>query len=372
MIVVDVPGDLADDLLVLLGRGQQRRTRVEAVHRIGNTGYGVDQALRQARDLIGGRRKRIALGVPFTRDHEEQLVLDDRARQRGAVGFALEIEIGVDVAADLLTGQAVGILAVEGVAVEIVGAGRQDRVDRTAQEVALAHVIRRDRGAELADRVERHRTAAGGVGVRVEAEVVRNDDAVDREAIVARVDTGEGDRAAAAGGFLEARERIAAGEIADIAVDRCDAADLALREDRLRAVRRHARARQCRRGDDDVAAFFTLGCGEFDRQVIRLADDGIDVGDRLAAFSAGHFDGVGAARAKIRDVERTVGVRRRSGTAVRAGIDNRHAGAGDRRPVVRHCTTNSRGGFLCHRTNRRDERDGSRAQKQVMSHLLSP
>ena len=79
---------------------------------------------------------------------------------------------------------------------------------------------------ELADRVQRDRRAAAGKAIGVEAEIVGDRHAVDGEAVVACVLASETDRAAAAGGIVEAGERIAAAEIADVAVDGGDLGDV--------------------------------------------------------------------------------------------------------------------------------------------------
>ena len=74
---------------------------------------------------------------------------------------------------------------------ELVGARLQDDVDDAALEVAFEDVIGRDLDLELADRIERHRAAAGRKAVGVEAEVIGELHAVDREAVKAPVVAGE-------------------------------------------------------------------------------------------------------------------------------------------------------------------------------------
>ncbi|KAK0330172.1 hypothetical protein LTR94_033871, partial [Friedmanniomyces endolithicus] len=110
------------------------------------------------------------------------------------------------------------------------------------------------------------------------AEVVGDRDAVDGEAVETRVLAGEADGAAAAGRVVETGERVATHQVADVAVDRGDRADLRRAEHRCRTLADGTRARDRRCRHDDVAAG-AFG-GQFDRQVERLGDDRVDVGDR--------------------------------------------------------------------------------------------
>ena len=165
------------------------------------------------------------------------------------LGLELEVDL---LAAGLAAGQAVVGVAVEGRTLEAVAARTKDNVDRAALEIAFGDVERRNLDRILLDRIERHRATRRRKTAVVEAEVVGELNAVDREPVEAAVIAGDFDRAAV--GEIHCHEWVAAREVADVAVDRGDAFDLGAgkcgdRSGRFLAL--HAGA-----GDDDVLGSF--------------------------------------------------------------------------------------------------------------------
>ncbi len=157
---------------------------------------------------------------------------------------------------------------------ELVRAGFQDCVDDAAFEEALANVVRRFLGFELRDRIEWNGSAPRRQSVGIEPEAVGHRHSIDREAVEARVDAGEGYLPAGRLGTVEGCKRIARHEIADVAVDRRDLADLVGIENRRRALRNVAGAFDPRSSNDD---FLSRGL-ERQRQFEGLSDCRVDVG----------------------------------------------------------------------------------------------
>ena len=274
-----------------------------------------------------------------------------------------EIEVDVE-AAGARAGQAVVGIGEEGRAVELVGARAQHDVDRAALEIAFGHVERRHPDRELLDRVIGHGAARGRQAAIVQAEIVRELDAVDREAVEAAVLAGDLDRAAV--GEIDRREGIAPGEVANVAVDRGDAGDVVAVEAGDRAVRGLARAAHA--GDHD----HVLLTAELDGNAERLAGLEVDVGD-----SRGSMPGA---------VTRTVNgppTRRPerpkvplASVVVVAGcprdVGDHDLGIGDRRAARRDVAADARCGFLSECSCRRHNGRGRAKQCDLLHDADSP
>jgi len=258
--------------------------------------------------------------------------------------------------------------------VKLVRALKQRDVDRAALEAALAEVVRRHGGRDLPDRVERDRTSVGRARILVQAEGVADLHAVYREAVVARVDARELHRPTAITRVrqIDRRERIATLDVADVAVDRGDLADVGLGKNSLRTCRPGAGTGNARSGHDDVATAGIRRRAQVDRKTVGLLDDGEDVGDGGVALRARHFDRERATGTQAGQAEAAVGAA--GGGGARSG---RHLGRNHRCPADRHAAqgdgaANGRCGFLCRRGHRSHERDRRRTQEKVVTHQHYP
>ncbi len=160
VLVRDVPVELGEDLLVLLGQRVGAGTDVEAVDRLRDVHDLVVLGLRDARnrdrEVRAGRAEflRRDLVELLVAAEEEQLVLDDRPAEGAAVGLLLEGEGQVAVLA-AVADQAVVTLVVERRAAELVGAGLGHDVDGRAAERRVLDRERRGQDRDRLDRVHR-------------------------------------------------------------------------------------------------------------------------------------------------------------------------------------------------------------------------
>ncbi len=141
MVVVDVPVELADELVVFLDGVLDQAERVIAIDVLGDRADQVDLSRRDAGNLVGEALadaivERVGFLGLFIADHEEQLVLDDRAREEAAILFGFKLKVDL-LATGLAAGQAVVGVAVEGRTLESVTARTKDDVDRAALEIAF-------------------------------------------------------------------------------------------------------------------------------------------------------------------------------------------------------------------------------------------
>ncbi len=163
------------------------------------------------------------------------------------------------------------------------------------------HVIRRDLGLELADRVERigERRLGRPLGFRPKLSVIGTPST---ENLVKRAFPAvmERDGTAAAGGVVETGERIAAGEVADVAVRARDVGDVPGGQH----GRRPRETEPARAMDWAVTTMSGPDAATSIGRSIGLADIGEDVGDFGVACGARNRNGVGIADAQAAQVER--------------------------------------------------------------------
>ena len=101
MIVIDVPIELNDNFLVFFNAVLNDTQSVIAVPGLGNIADLIDKRLGHTRDwsreslTLRATVKRIAFFCLFIRNHEEQLVLDDRAGQNAAILLGVEVKDNV-------------------------------------------------------------------------------------------------------------------------------------------------------------------------------------------------------------------------------------------------------------------------------------
>ena len=326
--------------IVIVARLRDRRDLVD--RGIGQQAAGITDVRDDGAGIVLDRafHDRSARADPLARDHEEQLVLDDRTGQFGAEILELERGQGDATRGDarscggFLAPQLVGRIGIEAGAVEAVGTRLQNGVDRAALEIAFAHVIGRDLGLELADGVERNGAATGGQAVGVQAEIVGDRHAVDREAVEARILARERDGTTRTGSIVEAGERIAAHQVADVAVDAGYLRDIRCGQNGHRAQALRTGASDRRSGNDDLSAAALTICGQLDRQFIRKARHGEDIRD-AGFLIAGSRDGDGerTAHAQTGGREGAVRARNRRGRGTRGNVDDRDRRARNRRAV---------------------------------------
>ncbi len=210
-------------------RNAERRKAIERLQGLteriecrGAEGRGIGK-----RDVARGRRRRTAghggcLFEGFIGTGNEQPVLDEgRADEPAEIAAA---ELVVDRAAiDRVAVEEFPVGLPEPGALDLVGAALVGHCDRTAGEIALFGVEFRDIHRNLLDRVERDRAANRWQAAGIEAEIVLGAHAINGDAVGAR------DRArnrnAAVAADIQRRQRVAAHDVAQIAVDRRDALD---------------------------------------------------------------------------------------------------------------------------------------------------
>ncbi len=379
MVVVDVPVNAGEQALRLFRQCRRRRTAAH-VDAIGVEHEGVqgrEESWGQAVICVRSFKVHRAGVFEFrVVDQEEQLVLDDRAAQRGAVFFLFE-NAGIERA-----GAAEGRFAYEVLvavvvissAVELVGAALGDDVDAAAGEVGRGHGVVSSHKLDRLDDIEIDRRAARSGKAAAEAEVIFLDSAVDRDAVEARVDAGDRKVVRAAGD----RQRVAGKNRGEIAVQCRLVCDVTRGEVRTNtAVKvKHVDSSAC---NDD----FLKNCGVIDGRKCQ-AERRLRAGSEAQAFERAAFipgcrngDAVWAAGAQTSLEE----------VAVRAG-GQRAGGAGrlmddrDRRArnscalVVQNCAADFRSGFLCingrYRRKCRNGGDGCAARKEVLDHGVFP
>ena len=293
-----------------------------------------------AAGVRGERGARLGDRVVLIAQEEEELVLDDRAREKRAV--LVEVEgAGVEgVGAGLLADEAVVALPDVGRTLERVRSATGDGVDGGAHEVALAHVIGSHVDLHLLDRGHGDGGDAGSVaGSGAETEGVVEVRAVDRDVVQAVVGAAEGE-VLAAGLRGESDERVDA-----VGLGRKGRDGLAT-HGRGRSGARRAEHGEGLGGDCD---FLGQGLG-FERE--------LEVGGTTQAHkdSSGHLgleaghgcgDGVGAADPHARDGEASVGARH--GLIFRSGgnMDGHDRGPGQNAPgFIDGCPVDGACGYL--------------------------
>ena len=334
LVFGDVGVDTTEIALAVFGQCRRLSAAFEAIHAAQDVGEAVELRLRHEVDFVGEALARQAgqLAVAeigfFIAEEEEQAIADDRTAESGTPALLFirsTVEIG---AFDAVALQAVIGIGEEGRTVEVVLARLGDHVDRTAGELAVLNVERREFDRGLADGVvgKRQRVAAGE-GRAVEAEQVGLGDTVNRE--------GVGTVVAAEAGYaidfirtVEADARIDADDVADVAADRGEGFDGFFTEGLARTDGTLAEL-DARAGDDDHV--FRSGSRSTRQREGELAvalqvDE--DVFDRLT-FVAGRSsgDGIGATRDETIDTERSVGTdaERAAGAGASVGDDDLRA-----------------------------------------------
>ena len=279
-------------------------------------------------EALAGRTRRglVEALVLFIRGREEQLVGDDWAGDERAVVLVVDVVFdlrrgrrerqvarrirhGVD-GQEAVPDQAGGAVEIEHRTVEVVGARLHDHVDRAAGEVTVFHVERRGLGRDLLKRFQRDRTAVGGEAAGVQTVVVLRANAVDGDPVAARRGAGDGQTARWAGGArhkVELGQRIAAGDVADVAANRNDSFDIRCADRRARADIGEVRVGLLLGVDGDgrhnVRSFEVQG------HAAGVANLQVDVIERLVRELRRLADDlVGAAEAKAADVEHAGGV----------------------------------------------------------------
>ena len=242
VVVVDVPVKVHQHLLALLGNGVRDSESVEVVGGLGSGDDRVVFRLRRGHQLGGQagagrpdvhRRGTLELLVV---SEEEQLVLDDRAADGGAVALLFEGEPDALVRRQpgavlgLGTGHAVVVVVVVRRAVEVVGAGLRDDVDGATLEARVLRIVGRGEHRQALHRIQRDGRAVGGIARTVQAEVVVLLHAVDGEAVEAVVLAGDGDGVAVL--RVEIDGRVVADHVLQVAVDAGRVGNLAGREGR--------------------------------------------------------------------------------------------------------------------------------------------
>ena len=358
VIIVDVPVDLRQDLIVLLihiGEVADITGIVivllleELAHRleVGIAGAG-DVALLICGTVLTREKAGVGLSVILIlcTGEEEELILDDRTAEGEAVGLLiLIIELGHIDVADLGTGHPLTTLVGVSGSGKDVGSGLGDGVDGGSGEVGETDIEGGDIDRHLLDSVEGDRLCrTTGHHVARETEVVTEGTTIDGDVIHTTVTTGEG----AAIGL-----RCESGEVAEASGDGRELLQL-LRRDRGEGTGALAI-------EDWVLALGSHGDTLEQLGVLThtyVEDEGLTelesdpLGDVVPVADEGHLDGVGSTDTHIIDEETTLSVRQ--GVVGRAGGRVGHAdgGSGQRLMIIAHRASHGGGGDLSQRGQR--------------------
>jgi len=222
--VGDVPVELDQNVLDFRAQaGDVQGAGIEAPDVAGDADQIIDVSDRDVADGIGGvaadRAKigtgRLALEV-FVVDQEEQLVLDKRAAERGAIG-GLIFEAGERLIVATIADHRVVAIDENRAAFELVGAGLGHRVDVGAGVAGLGYVVVGDVDLNFFDRVDRDRLLGRRQVVGLEAEGIVGGGSVDGDRVEPDVLANRGNFAALLVGLRDAR--IQAGVILQVALD---------------------------------------------------------------------------------------------------------------------------------------------------------
>ena len=366
----DVQIELRDQLVVLLDDVAGDAQSIKAINAVGDLADLGDLAIGdvQLARRNGGRH---GIAGAFIGDGEEQAILDDRAGDLRGVDLRFEIA-DAQHAAGVVATQLVRIVIGTAQSGEAVGTRLQLGVDGAALEEALADIHRRHFHREFADGIQRHRAAGGNQAAGFEAEGVAKGHAVHGETVETVVLAGNRDGPAVGG--IDVHQRIAGGQVADVAVDVGHAGDVARGQHGGSAG-----------ADGDGAALAggrhgdgATGRRQHDFHALRRA--GHQAVQRVGgSVIARGFDGdaVGAAEAQAGGVEFAVGARGLHDAGARRGVDHGHSGASDRlRLFIDDRAANGRRGFLGLHGGRQNEgrngKRGKRNTKTKMTHVKTP
>ena len=162
-----VPVQTGEQLVIVLVGGEvgigTRVITIFALHVVAHAGQVGE---RGARDVLVGNSDTVLRSTPhvhdgrllghLTIDEEEQLVLDDRATDVGAIGSHLEFLAGLTDLGAFYSITTHVLVAVEdvGAATELVGTTLGNGVHTTTDEVGLTNVIGRDNNLQLLDSLD--------------------------------------------------------------------------------------------------------------------------------------------------------------------------------------------------------------------------
>ena len=359
----------------------------------GDTGDLVEEGPEA--EARGSRRRHVEAGIFFIGHGEEQPVPDDRAGQEGTVVRVVDVVLDLggrlqkpDRAVCVRGGrellkpvpeQAGGPVQVEEGAVEVVAPRLQDHVQGTAGEVAVFHVERGRLDGDLLDGFQGDRAAVGGQAAGVQAVVILRAHAVDGDPVAAG--RGAGDvqaarRARAPGHEVKLGQRVAAGNVADVALHRHDLFDVGGLQRGAGAHIGEVRIRLLLAADGHRRDF--RGGGEIQGHPTRVAHGQVDVvqGLILQLRSLAEHR-VGTADPQAAGVEHAgrVGHQGRLGTGRLVNDRDRHTG--DRRTRVVHGdAAQGRGGLLgigCRRKERgRKSARSHRGCEMTRQHRITP
>ena len=311
------------------------------------------------------------------RCEEEQLVLDDRATQREALGVFIElgrVEVGVGDAVVALAHQAVVAPYVVDAALELVRAALGHGIDIGAGVALLRDVVVAQVDLHRLDGVDGDRLLGRGQVVRLQAEGVVGGDAVDGDAVVAGVLAGGGNFAAFLVGLRQAW--VGAGVVLQVALDGGKGGQFARADGGACA---HAAAAEssgfAAAGDDHGlrldAQLRVERCrlGQAQEHAFTLVDEAV----------LGDGDGVGPTGPQAARAVAAVGVGGYRTGRTRLHVHDGHAGAGQRLAIrAGHAPGDAGGGVLrqCRRGHDDGHRSGhgsARNSHPVFSeHLVSP
>ena len=348
VLVGDVPVQLDQQLFVLIRLGSRDATRIEAVNVPGNVQDLVVLGLREALHLgttAAGRRtvEEVHAFQFFIGGEEIQTVLDDRSAQVHTPAGFLELAQIDRAAFQIGTGQLVVAVVVEETTRQAVAARLGHGVDVTGGEVAVFDVERGQFHGHLLDGVVGEGHTLGRIARRVQAEIVVQADAVDGQAVEARVGA-----AALHGvneGFVDIDARVDRDHVADVAVDGRGRGQVFGGEDGIRADGGLDDAAGGADHDDFVQLGAALRNIDVSNRRVANADSRDFTGARNAAGV--NLDRVGAADAQAAGVVLAIGAGDGNRSGARRHVGHSDRGVGDRlAAVAQHGATDGAGGFL--------------------------